>query len=155
MSVDIPGFGKLELRYLVLDLNGTIARDGTLLPGVDERITAIARELDVHVLTADTFGTCTAALDGMPVTVSILNERPEDEAKCSYVRRLGAGSCVCIGNGVNDRRMLKVGALGIAVLGPECTAAQAIDAADIIAPGILEALDLLLSPLRLRATLRA
>ena len=154
LSVDIPGFGNFELRYLVLDFNGTIACDGVLLPGIRERIGALAAHLEVHVLTADTFGTCAAAVAGMPVTVAIIDEHPEDAAKRSYVRMLGAGSCACIGNGVNDQLMLEACALGIAVLGPECTAAKAVAAADIVAPGICEALDLLLNPLRLRATLR-
>jgi soluble P-type ATPase len=154
-SVDIPGFGNLELRYLVLDFNGTMASDGALIPGVRERIEALAEDLEVHVLTADTFGTCAGAVAGLPVKLAILSERPEDAAKCAYARMLGAKSCACIGNGANDWRMLEVAAVGVAVLGPECTAAQAVAAADIIAPGILEALDLLLHPMRLRATLRS
>jgi soluble P-type ATPase len=155
IGVDIPGFGALELRYLVLDFNGTLACDGVLIPGVVDRIISLSLQFNVHVLTADTFGTCAAAVDGLPVTVSILSERPEDAAKCSYVRGLGAKSCACIGNGVNDWRTLEVAALGIAVLGPECTAAKAVAAADIVASGILEAFDLLLNPVRLRATLRS
>jgi len=154
LIVAIPGFGNFELRYLVLDFNGTIACDGGLLPGVSDRIIAISLHLDVHVLTADTFGTCARAVDVLPVKVAIIDEHPEDAAKRSYVRMLGAGSCACIGNGANDQLMLEACALGIAVLGPECTAAKAVAAADIVAPGICEALDLLLNPLRLRATLR-
>ena len=51
--------------------------------------------------------------------------------------------------------MLQAAALGIAVIGPECAAAEALAAADIVAPNILAALDLLLNPLRLVATLRS
>ena len=155
MNIDIPGFGDLELRYLVLDFNGTMACDGVLLPGISERISALAAHFEVHVLTADTFGTCRACVAELPVRLSILAERPEDAAKRSYVHGLGAKYCACIGNGVNDRRMLETAALGIVVLGPEGTAANAIAAADIVAPGICEALDLLLNPVRLRATLRS
>ncbi len=54
LSVGIPGFGNFELRYLVLDFNGTMACDGVLLPGVSERIIAISLHLDVHFLTAST-----------------------------------------------------------------------------------------------------
>ncbi|MBN2106793.1 MAG: hypothetical protein JW832_05150 [Deltaproteobacteria bacterium] len=55
---------------------------------------------------------------------------------------------------MNDRLMLKQCGLGIAVLGGECCAAQACLAADIIAPGIIQALELLLHAKRLLATLR-
>jgi soluble P-type ATPase len=62
---------------------------------------------------------------------------------------------VCIGNGHNDRLMLQAAALGIAVLQTEGAAMAAVIAADILAPGIADALDLLLHPLRLAATLRS
>jgi soluble P-type ATPase len=154
MHAAIPGFGDLALEHLVLDFNGTLACDGTLIPGVSARIEALAKDIEVHVLTADTFGTCTGAVAGLPVKLSILSERPEDAAKAAFVRKLGAKSCACIGNGANDWRMLEVCALGIAVLGPECSSAKTVAAAHIVAPGILEALDMLLNPVRIRATLR-
>ena len=51
--------------------------------------------------------------------------------------------------------MLAEAALGIAVVGPEGAAAATLAAADVVAPGIFSALDLLANPLRLTATLRA
>ena len=46
-------------------------------------------------------------------------------------------------------------ALGIGVVGFEGAAVDALQASDIVAPGIQSALDLLLNPLRLVATLRS
>jgi soluble P-type ATPase len=155
IALDIPGFGHLALRHLVLDFNGTLALDGVLLPGVVDRIFGLSMQLELHVLTANTTGTCASALAGLPLTVSVLDGPPEDEAKLAYVKNLGAESCASVGNGANDRLMLKACALGIAVLGPECTAAQTLAASDIIAPDITAALDLLLHPVRLLATLRS
>jgi len=51
--------------------------------------------------------------------------------------------------------MLQAAALGIAVIGPEGAAADTLHAADIVAPNIHAALDLLLHPLRVVATLRS
>lgn len=51
--------------------------------------------------------------------------------------------------------MLQDAALGIAVLGPEGAAGGALMAADLAAPGIEPALELLLKPQRLCATLRS
>ena len=51
--------------------------------------------------------------------------------------------------------MLEGAALGIAVIQAEGAAGETLMAADVVAPGILEALDLLANPLRLVATLRA
>jgi soluble P-type ATPase len=62
---------------------------------------------------------------------------------------------VAIGNGRNDRKMLDVAALGIAVCGAEGAAAETLQAGDIVVGRIVDALDLLLHPKRLMATLRA
>jgi soluble P-type ATPase len=62
---------------------------------------------------------------------------------------------VCIGNGRNDRLMLEEAGLGIAVVQREGAAVPTVLAADVLAPDILAALDLLTHPLRLLATLRS
>ena len=71
------------------------------------------------------------------------------------MRRLGGDNAVAVGNGRNDRLMLQEAALGIAVLQAEGAAVEALLAADLVAPDILAALDLLLVPGALTATLRS
>lgn len=153
LQIDIPGFGDLRLEYLVLDYNGTLALDGALLPGVEERLRELAGKLEVHVVTADTFGTARAALSGLPCRIAVLESREQSAAKRAYVQRLGASASACIGNGRNDRMMLAAAARAIAVLQAE-GAAAALLAAHVVAPTIADALDLLIHPLRLIATLR-
>jgi len=155
LKVAIPGFGSLRLRHLVLDYNGTLAVDGRLLPGVRERLEALSDALQLHVVTADTFGTARGALARVPCEFFILPVKRQDRGKLAYVRRLGADKTVCIGNGRNDRLMLRAAALGIAVIQKEGAAYAAICAADLVVPGIIEALDLLHHPLRLVASLRS
>jgi soluble P-type ATPase len=155
MRLDIPGLGRLELDHLVLDFNGTLAVDGRLAPGVARRLRALAPLLRLHVLTADTFGGAGRALAGLPCRLAVLRPGRQAEAKARYVRRLGAARTACIGNGRNDRLMLRAAALGIAVILAEGAAAEALRAADIVVGNIGDALDLLLRPLRLAATLRS
>jgi soluble P-type ATPase len=155
LQVEIPGYAPLRFEHLVLDYNGTLALDGRLLPGVKPRLRALSRVLAIHVVTADTFGMARAALAGLPCRVSILPARGQDRAKLAYVRRLGSARTVCIGNGRNDRLMLRSAALGIAVLQGEGAAMVTLGAADIVMPAIAEALDLLVNPLRLIASLRS
>jgi len=155
LEISIPGFGDLALAYLVADFNGTLACDGRLLPGVSRRLRGLAKTLAVHVLTADTFKTCSAELSRLPVQVAVMPPRNQDRAKAAYVKKLGPGRCVCIGNGRNDVGMLRSCGLGIAVINEECASARACAAADIIAGNIADALDLLGNPKRLLATLRS
>lgn len=154
LEMDISGWGRLELRHLVLDYNGTLALDGEPLPGVEERLADLAGQLTIHVLTADTHGSVRQSLAHLPYHVHVLGRGDESAAKLDYVRGLEARACACLGNGRNDHLMLREAALGIAVLGPEGTAIPALLAADLAVPGIVLALDLLLHPQRLRATLR-
>ncbi len=155
IRIEIPGRGHLEIKSLVLDLNGTIALDGGLLSGVPERIRALSRGLDICVITADTFGKAGALFEGLPVKlIKISAGKDEALQKRRVVASLGATSTVAIGNGANDVLMLEAAAIGIAVLGPEGTSTAALTRADILLPGAKEALDLLSHPKRLLATLR-
>ncbi|HOI74947.1 MAG TPA: hypothetical protein PLO63_12460 [Syntrophales bacterium] len=155
LELDIPGFGKRKLVHLVLDFNGTIARDGRLIRGVGEILADLARDFSVHVLTADTFGGVQRELEGVPCSVAILEKEDQARAKAEYVRGLVPGEAVCIGNGRNDALMLREAALGIAVIQEEGAAGETLLAADVVVRDILDALDLLRRPLRLTATLRS
>ena len=155
MQLTIPDFGELQLTHLVMDYNGTLACDGIPVPGIKERFAALSRELSLQVITADTFGRVHSDLEGWPCSVQVLPTGNQAEQKLAFVRELGAQSCACLGNGRNDRLMLEAAAFGVAVLLDEGVAREALLAADIVTPGILPALDLLLHPLRLTATLRS
>jgi soluble P-type ATPase len=154
LEIAIPGAESLRFDYLVADFNGTLAVDGALLPGVAEAFGNLSKKLEVHVLTADTFGLARQALAGIRCTISILSAAGQDSAKLRYVERLGADHCVCLGNGRNDRLMLAAAALGIVVIQGEGAAVETLVAAKVAVPDIGVALGLLLNPGRLVATLR-
>ena len=154
IEVDIPGYKMLSLEHLVLDHNGTLAVDGILVPGVKACLIKLSQDLKVHVITADTFGKARAQLEGIPCQLSILARDDQDIGKLAYIKDLDPNRCVCIGNGRNDRLMLQRAALGMAVILDEGAAAQTLQAADVVCAGIVPALELLLNPLRLTATLR-
>ena len=155
LEISIPGFKNLQLEHLVLDYNGTLACDGELLEGVVESLDVLSRDLDIHVVTADTFGKAHGRLADSPCKVVVLPEEHQDVAKRKYVEELGSDRVVSIGNGRNDRLMLKRAVLGIAVVQEEGAAAETLLTADVVSPGILAAFDLLRNPLRLTATLRS
>ncbi len=155
IEIDIPGYKQLQLKHLVLDYNGTLASDGILLDGIESRLKALAEQLQIHVLTADTFGQVQSALAGISCRLSILPQGNQHLAKLHYVEQLDSAMIVCIGNGRNDRLMLQEAALGIVVMQEEGVAIETLLAADVAAPSSLAALDLLLHPLRLVATLQS
>jgi P-type E1-E2 ATPase len=154
IELNIPGRGTLQLEHLVSDVNGTLAIDGQLLDGVARAIRDLRDRLEVHLLTADTHGR--QYLIDRQLGLQAIRIQPGDEAsqKAAYVRELGAQHVVAIGQGANDAIMLKEAALGICVLSAEGTAVETLLAADLVAPDIFTALELLDKPLRIVASLR-
>ncbi|NLI82883.1 MAG: ATPase P [Deltaproteobacteria bacterium] len=155
IEITIPGFKQLSFQHLVLDYNGTIALDGRLVKGVEQRLKTLSQQMKIHVLTADTFGTVGRSLSQVPCQVTVIPLENQAEAKGEYLRNLGPEHCVAVGNGRNDRLMLKEAALGIAVVLGEGVSPEALFSGDVVCRDILDALDLLLFPLRLTATLRS
>lgn len=154
-EIAIPGYKKVEISDLVLDYNGTLACDGRLLPGVKECLKALAETVRIHVLTADTFGKAASQFESLPITLSVLPKTDhEDMGKLEYVKRLGCEHTVCIGNGRNDHLMLRESVLGIAVILEEGASVKTLIAADVVFTNITSALESLMNPLRLTATLR-
>ncbi len=151
IEVAVPGRGTYLLEHIVFDVNGTLALDGSLLPGVKEALTALRQRVNVYMLTADTHGR-QAEIDR---TLGFKAERIGTPAeKAAFVRQLGVERVAAVGNGANDAAMLREAALGVAILGPEGLAVEALLAADILVPDILTALELFLHPRRIVATLR-
>lgn len=151
IEFSVPGRGEYRLAHLALDLNGTVAFDGRLIEGVTDRLGALRERLHVHLLTADTFGFLAEVEGELGFSARRIHTSAD---KTSFVEELGGASVVAIGNGANDAGMLSTAALGIAVIGPEGLARELLEDADVVAPNILRALDLLLIPQRLVATLR-
>ncbi len=153
-ELNIPGVGQLHCEHLLLDCNGTLTCDGTLLDGVAARLRTLAQHMHIEVVTADTYGNATTTLETLGCSIHVIPAANQAEAKRDHLVALGAASCIAIGNGYNDALMLKNAAIGIGVMQQEGAAGITLVHADIICRSILEALDLLLQPKRLVATLR-
>jgi P-type E1-E2 ATPase len=154
VEIDIPAFGFVRLEHLVSDFTGTLSVDGRLLPEVEARLNTLSKLLTIHILTADTFGKARTELNNVTCELHILAGGNHDVQKEAFVEKLGADSVVALGNGKNDRKMLKAAKIGIAVTEREGCAVDAILAADIHVMSALDGLDLLLNTKRCKATLR-
>lgn len=154
IEIDIPGRGLLKLEHLVADVNGTLALDGQLMEGVAERIAALSGKLTIHLLTADTHGQQSVIDRQLGLTAVRMKPGGEAQQKADYVRKIGYEKVAAIGQGANDAGMLELAALGICVMSQEGVAKETLLAADLLAPNILAAFDLLEKPLRIVASLR-
>lgn len=154
IEVAIPGKRIYKLDYLVLDLNGTITLDNKLISGVGERLRALSKLVDIRVITADTFGRAQEVAKKLGVKMHKIEPDGEQAHKLRFVQQLGSEKVIAIGNGSNDVAMLRESILGICVIGPEGAAREVVNSSDLVVTDINTALDLILNPTRLMATLR-
>ena len=154
VNINIPGFKELSLKHLVLDYNGTLAKDGVFKVEVKERLKELSKLLSVHVITSDTFGSVQAQLKDFNLKINILISNNHTSEKATYIQSLGAQNCVAVGNGSNDAQMLQEAAISIALIGDEGCSTKAMLNSDIVCKEITDTLDLLLNKNRLIATLR-
>ncbi len=154
IEIEVPGFTRYRLQHIVLDVNGTIAKDGRLLEGVKELFAELSPKLDIHLVTADTHGGQKIIDETLGLAAVRIDSQNQVKAKLDYIRRLGADRVVAVGNGANDSAMLEHAALGIIIIGPEGAAVESLLNARVAVSDIRSALELLLHPKRLMATLR-
>lgn len=153
IEISIPGREGLSIAHVAIDFNGTVALDGSLEPQVAFRLRSLAGRAQVHILTADTFGTAARECAGTGVELATFPTGQASEAKRAIVAGL-TGGVACIGNGFNDADMFDAADLSIAVIGGEGAWAGLLAHADVVTASATSALDLLLHPDRLKATLR-
>lgn len=151
IRIDIPQRGTIELQHAIFDVNGTLAVDGVLIPGVEDRLRLLGEQLTLHALTAGTHGNIAELERAVGFPFHIISS---GEEKLRYVEQLGPASVIAFGNGMNDVGMLRLAAIGVAILAGEGAATGALQAADALALGPVDAIDLVLHPKRLIATLR-
>jgi len=154
IEMTIPGRGNIQINSLVLDVNGTIALDGTLLPGVVEKLRLIRDRVNILMVTSNTYLRQINIDLQLGIKAQIIEKENEINQKKEFIKKLNSENVIAIGNGANDVGMFEEAVIGICVLSREGTSVKALMTADIVVPDILTALELIENPLRLVATLR-
>ena len=154
MKIEIPGYPSLDLKYLLLDYNGTIALDSIISEAVANKIRQLSDLFQIYVLTADTNGTARQMCEGLPVEILTFPNDAAMQEKQNILYSLGKENCATIGNGRNDLLMCREAAFSVSVLGQEGMYGRLMTATDLCVPSILDALELFLKPHRIIASLR-
>ena len=160
IEIAIPHFAEpLRIERIVSDYTGTLSFDGKLVAGVAGRLRRLAKLVEIDVVTSDTRGTARRQLAGLPIKLHLLEPgKRHDVQKRNYAKKLGPRRIAALGNGNNDALLLRAvrdaGGLAIAVDNGEGCSVEAMQNANVFVVGIVNALDLLLDPKRLVATLR-
>ena len=154
MIIKIPGRETVEIKNVIFDYNGTIAIGGQLIDGVAKEINGLSSDFNFHVITADTFGSVNTELKDINCKLVIVPEENQDLIKLEHLLKIGKETTLCVGNGRNDKLMLKESVIGITVMQDEGTSTDTLMASDIICKSIMDVFEFLEKPDRLKATLR-
>jgi soluble P-type ATPase len=148
-----PGQEPLEIEFILIDFEGTLASDCRVHPKAKDKINLLSKRVKIYILTKGDKEPLMEILRKVKAEVIHLTEGEASQGKLNLLRQLGANKTVAIGNGVDDISMIEEAGLGICVISKEGTAGEMIQKADVVVSNILDALDFLLKPLRHRATL--
>lgn len=154
IQIQIPGFRNLDISNIVIDYNGTAAKDGIPLKGLKERLKDLSKDTDIHIITADTHGTVRQILRDYDCSVFVISGPDQALQKKNFIKKLNPETTIAIGNGFNDYLMLEQAALGIAVIMDEGCCTKTILNSDIVVKSINDGLDLIIKTKRLIAGLR-
>ncbi|HKL11545.1 MAG TPA: hypothetical protein VJ990_08855 [Clostridia bacterium] len=154
MEFVIPEYGTYNIKNIVFDFNGTIAEGGLVELWNLEKLVELSKDFSIHVITADTFGSVNKIFEGLPVKVKIISRETGAKDKEKFIEELGCEETIAVGNGFNDRFMLKASALGFCIAGPEGASVKAMMNSDVVVCKIEDFFSMIDEPKRLVATLR-
>lgn len=153
ITIKRPGQEDLEIEFILIDFEGTLASDRRVHPKAKDKINLLAKRTQIYILTKGDKESVEESLKRVKATITYLKEGESSQQKLDLLHQLGSTRAVVIGNGEDDVPILEEAVLSISVLGREGTFSEAIQKADIVFINILDALDFLLKPLRQKATL--
>ncbi|WP_066498386.1 HAD family hydrolase [Abyssisolibacter fermentans] len=154
INIDIPSYKKLDIEYIIFDYNGTLGFDGIVEEHTKSLLNKLSEKVKLYVLTADTNGNARKNLEGCNVELKIISKENGAQDKLKTIKELGTSKCIAIGNGYNDRLMLKHAELSICISSNEGCNVQAMSNSDIVINDINRCIELFIHTNRLIATLR-
>jgi len=154
INIEIPGYGNLHIKNVLIDYNGTIASEGKLIPSLKNIIEKLSKKVNLYVITADTFGTVSKEIENFPIEIIKIEKENERQQKVEALKKLGSQNTISYGNGNNDKLIIKEAVIGICIMGDEGCSRETLEEADLVINSIEKGLLLLLDENKLKATLR-
>jgi soluble P-type ATPase len=152
MIYNPPGVGQIELNTIILDLNGTLAINGQIVAGAEQRIVQLREKgYKIILFTGDQRGNAAQLAEKIGIEVKKASNSDEKE---KLTLELEVDKTVAIGNARIDIGTFKHTKLRIATLQAEGIHTGILEYVDIIIPSINDALDLLINENSFNATMR-
>ena len=153
ISIQRPGMESLDIHFILIDFEGTLAMDGRVHPKAKDKVNLLSKRATITILTKSNREKVEETLKKMKVEILYVTEEDSSQQKLNVLQRLGPHQTAVIGNGLDDVRIMEQAGLGLCVIGKEGSSAEAVAKADLVVTNVLDALDFLLKPMRQRAAL--
>jgi len=152
MKYQVTGVGEIEIKTIVLDLNGTLAVKGMIPEGVKERISKL-KELGINIIlfTGNQRGNAQELCDSIGITFSVAKTGEDKER---LFLELDTETTAAIGNARIDNGKFKHAKVSVATLQSEGIHTGILEHVDVIVPTINDALDFFIDPDIFGATMR-
>jgi len=158
MAIDIkvPWGEKYTINNVVFDLNGTLANNGEIAETTEALLKELAKLVKIYIITADTHNTAQELKEkiGEFTEIIVLESDEHDLEKARFVHSLGFRETVTLGNGGNDLKMVQEGILSFGIMAGEGIYAPLLSKVDIVVHSIDHAIDMLINPMKIVATIR-
>ena len=153
ISIQRPGMEDLDIHFVLIDFEGTLAMDGRVHPKAKDKVNLLSKRATIYILTKSNREKVEETLRKMKAEILYVAEGDSSQQKLNVLQRLGPHQTAVIGNGLDDGQIMEQAGLGMCVIGKEGSSTEAMAKADLVVTHVLDALDFLLKPLRQRATL--
>jgi len=153
IPIQRPGQEPLEIDFILIDFEGTLASDCRVHPKAKDKINLLFKRVKIYILTKDGKERAEEVLRKVKAEIISLAEGESSQKKLDVLRQLGATRTVAVGNGADDGPMMGEAVFSLCIIGKEGASSEAVKNADVVFTDILDALDFLLKPLRQKATL--
>jgi len=153
ISIQRPGMESLDIHFVLIDFEGTLAMDGRVHPKAKDKVNLLSKRATIYILTKGNREKVEETLRKMKAEILYVTEGDSSQQKLNVLQRLGPHQTAVIGNGFDDVQIMEQAGLGMCVIGKEGSSPEAVAKADLVVTSVLDALDFLLRPLRQGATL--
>src|SRR5208337_2859845 len=102
ISIERPGQNNLEIEFILIDFEGTLASDRRVHPKAKDKINLLSKRTKIYILTAEEKERVEEVLRKVKAEIIYLTQGESSQKKLDLLRRLGPNRTVAIGNGMDD-----------------------------------------------------
>lgn len=152
MKYKVPGVGEIEIKDIVLDLNGTLSVNGKIPNGVKKKLQKLDKMgISITLFTGDQRGTADRLCKEYGISFIRTVDGKEKEKAMEIFDK---DTTAAIGNARIDIGTFKNSRVSVATLQAEGIHADILKNVDVVVPSIDDALDFFIDPNTFAATMR-